>query len=43
MKIDKVGVDIRQNTDLVDSHMRSIHPEIIKFGDFTFGEKKINK
>ena len=33
---DKVGSDIRQNTELVDTHMNSIHSEILKYGDFTF-------
>ncbi len=34
--IDKVSVDIRLNSDLVNSHMENIHSEIVDFGDFTF-------
>ncbi len=33
---DKVGIEIRQNTDLVDTYMNSVHSDIVKYDDFTF-------
>ena len=34
--VDKVGSDVRQNTDLVDAHMKESHDQISEIGDFTF-------
>lgn len=34
--VDKVGSNVRQNTELVDTHMTSVHSKIVKYGDFTF-------
>ncbi len=33
---DKVGIAIRENSTLVDTHMKSIHSDIVQYGDFTF-------
>lgn len=34
--IDKVGPNVRQNTELVGTYMKGAHDGIQKFGDFTF-------
>ena len=34
--VDKVGIQVRENTALVDSHMQATHSEFAKYGDFTF-------
>ena len=34
--IDKVGSDVRQNTDAVDGYMKNIHASVFESGDFTF-------
>ena len=35
-KVDKVGADVRMNTDQVDSYMKEAHSEEFNYGDFTF-------
>ena len=34
--VDKVSIQIRENTALVDSHMKAKHSKVAKYGDFTF-------
>ncbi len=34
--VDKVGSDVRQNTDAVDTYMKSIHASVFQSGDFIF-------
>lgn len=34
--VDKVGADVRKNTELVDSHMKAVHIVPFQSGDFLF-------
>ena len=34
--VDKVSSQVRENTALVDSHMKATHSKVAKHGDFTF-------
>jgi hypothetical protein len=34
--IDKVGQEIRSNTDWLDGYMQEVHSEVIQYSDFTF-------
>ena len=34
--VDKVGSDVRKNTDAVDAYMKNIHSSVFESGDFNF-------